>query len=83
MLTLHILNVYVDKIQKHQFKFTFNASFERANKNCVFWSRVSYSQGDIDQINTACCLVIVDLISSSSQSKVDEDTRAKTRQTPS
>ena len=24
MLTLHILNVYVDKIKKHQFKFTFN-----------------------------------------------------------
>ena len=41
------------------------------------------TEGDIDQRNTACCLVIVHFISSSSQSKVDEDTRAKTRQTPS
>ena len=24
MLTFHILNVYVDKTQPHQFKFTFN-----------------------------------------------------------
>ena len=29
MLTFHILNVYVDKTQPHQFKFTF-----KPNTNC-------------------------------------------------
>ena len=30
MLTFHILNVYVDKTQPRQFKFTFNISFSQA-----------------------------------------------------
>ena len=28
MLTLHILNVYVDKTQPHQFKYTFKKSIK-------------------------------------------------------
>ena len=33
MLTFHILNVYVDKTQPRQFKFTFNARSIKVNSN--------------------------------------------------
>ena len=35
MLTFHILNMYVDKTQPHQFKFTFKTNVEVVHKDTV------------------------------------------------
>ena len=44
MLTFHILNVYVDNTQPHQFKFTFNKWF------ILKWSQMQYYEQFVTEI---------------------------------
>ena len=43
MLTFHILNVYVDKTQPRQFKFTFKAILKRKKLKKIFFNLTSDS----------------------------------------